>query len=79
MEQLRAFFVQRLATTATFYANSAFRDEIILPTLAASAETADSSELFPRSYRLLAGFAPAGTPAVTKGTADAPQWREARA
>jgi hypothetical protein len=73
MEQLRAFFAkQRLATTTTFYANAAFRDDIILPTLAASAETADSSELFLRSYRLLAGFALAGTPAVTSGIADAP-------
>jgi hypothetical protein len=70
MEQLRAFFTeQRLATTTAFYANEAFRDEIILPTLAASAETADSSELFLRSYRLLAGFALAGIPAVISGIA----------
>lgn len=71
MEQLREFFAeQRLATTTAFYANAAFRDEIILPTLAASAETADSSELFLRSYRLLAGFALAGISAVPSGIAD---------
>jgi hypothetical protein len=71
MEQLQAFFSgQRLATTTALYANATFRDEIILPTLAASAETADSSELFLRSYRLLAGFALAGTPAATSGVAD---------
>ena len=63
METLPAFFAeQRLATTTAFYANAAFRDAILLPTLAASAETADSSELFLRSYRLLAGFALAGAP-----------------
>lgn len=63
MEQLRAFFAEQcLATTTAFYANATFRDEIILPMIAASAETADSSELFLRSYRLLAGFALAGIP-----------------
>jgi hypothetical protein len=71
MEQLEAFFAeQHLVTTTAFFANAAFRDEIIRPTLAASAETADTSELFLRSYRLLAGFALAGTPAVTLGIAD---------
>jgi hypothetical protein len=71
MEQLRAFFAeQRLATTTNFYANAEFRNEIIVPTLLASADTADSSELFLRSYRLLAGFALAGIPAVTPRIAD---------
>jgi hypothetical protein len=71
MEQLRTFFAeQHLVTMTAFFANAAFRDEIIRPTLAASAETADTSELFLRSYRLLAGFALAGTPAVTSGIAD---------
>ena len=50
--------------------NARFRDEIILPTLTASAETADSSELFLRSYRLLAGFALAGAPTTTSGIVD---------
>ena len=70
MELLGAFFAeQHLVTTTAFFANAVFRDEIIRPTLAASAETADTSELFLRSYRLLAGFALAGTPAVTSGIA----------
>jgi hypothetical protein len=58
---VRAFFAdQRLQTTTSFYANETFRDDILYPTLQASAETADSSELFLRSYRLLTGFGIAG-------------------
>jgi len=36
--------------------NNEFRDGILIPTLLNSADTADSSELFLRSYRLLAHF-----------------------
>jgi hypothetical protein len=54
---VREFFSEyRLETTTTFYENETFRDEIVLPTLEASATTADSSELFLRSCRLLNGF-----------------------
>lgn len=66
MEQLDVFFTaSNLPTKTAFVANESFRDEILMPTLEASNETADSSELFLRSYRLLAHFGLAGRSPIT--------------
>ena len=57
IDSVRAFFGEcQLETTTSLYVNDRFRDEILIPTLEASTETADSSELFLRSYRLIKKF-----------------------
>lgn len=51
--QLKQFLMDEgLACEVTLLVNEAFREEVLVPTLARSAATADSSELFLRSYRL---------------------------
>jgi hypothetical protein len=58
IERLRAFFIIcGLDTITCFYANEQFKKEILIPTLDSSTDTADSSELFLRSYRLASRFA----------------------
>jgi len=57
VDELEIFFSQaEMETKIMLCANESFEREILTPTLRSSADTADSSELFLRSYRLLTNF-----------------------
>jgi hypothetical protein len=57
--QIRQLLIdQEIDCQVTLLANEAFRTEVLVPTLERSSGTADSSELFLRSYRLWRLFEP---------------------
>jgi hypothetical protein len=54
IQDLEIFFANlKLNSKVVLFENGSFRQEVLLPTLKMASDTADSSELFLRSYRLL--------------------------
>jgi len=80
VEKLRIFLNEsRIETVIYLYANEEFKKEILEPTLQASMDTADTSELFLRSFRLIDKLGLVKqVPPVTTGNVDRSKRGETR-